>query len=79
VVIQGTVGQETHEGAIGFALPATAVETLLGAFVPEEQLTLVEFLLAGMYDIDTDGDGQEDALSAALSFSAVSATLQTSE
>jgi hypothetical protein len=72
--IEGTISADTHTGRLGAAVPQTAVDALAVQFgLP----TFVINLVSGLADIDSDGDGQADSISAGLRFEGVSCVIVT--
>lgn len=72
IQVEGTVTAATHEGRLGAAVPKSAVDALIVAYgLP----SFVAALLANLPDIDTDGDGTADSISAALRFEGVSCVI----
>lgn len=69
--LAGQPGSSVQEGLIGLVIPADALQSLLDRDTPQSQRDSITSLA----DIDTDLDGEPDALSAALSFRAELAAL----
>ncbi|MCE9636325.1 MAG: hypothetical protein K8T90_11535 [Planctomycetes bacterium] len=74
VIVEGNVSAPANDGFIGFSISLSTIQTLIsGAGVTLSPLQLV--LLNSFLDIDTDGNGSKDALSASFSFTADKATV----
>lgn len=71
VHLAGRPGSSVQEGLIGLVIPADALQALIDSEVPQAQRDAV----ASLADIDTDLDGEPDAISAALAFRADLAAL----
>lgn len=74
VILQGQAAAASNDGYIGFSVSMTTIQTLLA----DANVTLDAFqliLLNSLLDLDTDGNGTKDALSASFAFSSVSATV----
>ncbi|HMV70435.1 MAG TPA: hypothetical protein PKA64_26580 [Myxococcota bacterium] len=72
ILIQGTITADHHEGRLGAAVPKTAVDAMV---VQYNLPTFISNLLANLADIDADGDGTPESISAALRFDGVSCVL----
>lgn len=74
VIVQGDLTATSNDGFIGFSIGISTIQTLLsdaGVTLDAFQLILLNSLL----DLDTDGNGSKDAISASFSFTADKATV----
>ncbi len=75
VRLRGNVTTDTHSGTLGMLVPGSVVFRCLAAFVPAQFSAQVPGVATSLLDVDTDGDGTADAMSAAFTFQAVRAEL----
>jgi hypothetical protein len=71
--VAGEPTASLHEGTLGFGVSVDALAAGLEALGVDPDTVA---LLSGLADLDTDGDGTDDAVSVALTFTAPACELQ---
>lgn len=72
LVVEGTASAAANDGFVGIAIPVAGIEQILA----DAEIELPDLVdLSVFADVDTDGDGTEDAISVSLAFSAVAAAI----
>ena len=67
---------EISQARAGFAVSVSGIEALLPFFLPAEYVEAASTLMATAPDVDTDGDGEDDAISVAIRFRAIPAKIR---